>query len=61
MANRIGPVPIMLTQIPCDLAPASEPLAPNATTTEAMREARQGGLPSFASVKDLMADLNADD
>jgi DNA-damage-inducible protein J len=51
----------MLTKIPCDLAPASELLAPNATTIEAMREARQGGLPSFASVKDLMADLNADD
>ena len=34
---------------------------PNATTIEAMKEARRGGLKSFASVEDLMADLNADD
>jgi DNA-damage-inducible protein J len=26
-----------------------------------MKEARQGGLKSFATVQDLMADLNADD
>jgi DNA-damage-inducible protein J len=31
---------------------------PNAETIAAMEEARQGNLPSFASVDDLMADLN---
>lgn len=38
-----------------------EPFEPNAVTLEAMQEARRGGLRSFASVDDLMADLNADD
>ncbi|NMQ07751.1 type II toxin-antitoxin system RelB/DinJ family antitoxin [Candidatus Accumulibacter phosphatis] len=38
-----------------------EPLVPNAITIEAMQEARRGGLKSFATVEDLMADLNADD
>jgi len=38
-----------------------EPLVPNATTIAAMKEARQGGLKSFTTVKDLMADLDADD
>jgi DNA-damage-inducible protein J len=34
---------------------------PNAETLEAMEEARRGGLKSFSSVEDLMADLNAPD
>jgi DNA-damage-inducible protein J len=34
---------------------------PNAVTIAAMKEARRGGLKSFATVEDLMADLNADD
>jgi hypothetical protein len=34
---------------------------PNAETAEAIREARKGGLRSFDSVPDLMADLNAQD
>lgn len=35
---------------------------PNAETLAAMEEARQGNLPSFGSVADLMTDLNrADD
>lgn len=35
---------------------------PNGETIAAMEEARRGNLPSFASVSDLMADLNrADD
>lgn len=38
-----------------------DPLGPNATTIEAMKEARRGGLKSFASIEDLMADLNAGD
>jgi DNA-damage-inducible protein J len=38
-----------------------EPLVPNKETIEAMKEARRGKLSSFATVDDLMADLNADD
>ena len=34
---------------------------PNATTIEAMKEARKGKLPRFATVNDLMADLHAAD
>lgn len=37
------------------------PLVPNATTIEAMKEARRGNLPQFDSVKDLFDDLHADD
>lgn len=52
---------IMLTRIAHEKALPFDPLTPNATTIEAMKEARRGGLKSFASVEDLMADLNADD
>jgi DNA-damage-inducible protein J len=52
---------IMLTRIARERALPFEPLVPNATTIAAMKEARQGGLKSFNSVEDLMADLNADD
>lgn len=38
-----------------------EPLVPNETTIEAMREARTGKLKSFDSVEALMADLDAED
>ena len=36
-------------------------LEPNAETIEAMEEARRGGLPTFNSVEELMADLLAKD
>ena len=52
---------IMLTRIAHEKALPFEPLVPNATTIAAMKEARQGGLKSFDTVQDLMADLNADD
>lgn len=52
---------IMLTRVAREKALPFEPLVPNATTIEAMKEARRGGLKSFSSVKDLMADLDADD
>ena len=52
---------IMLTRIAREGALPFEPLVPNATTIEAMKEARQGRLKSFTSVNDLMADLNAGD
>ena len=52
---------IMLTRVAHEKALPFEPLVPNALTIEAMKEARRGGLKSFATVKDLMADLHADD
>ncbi len=52
---------IMLTRVAREKALPFEPLVPNAATIKAMKEARRGGLKSFATVKDLMADLKADD
>jgi DNA-damage-inducible protein J len=52
---------IMLTRVAREKALPFEPLVPNATTIKAMKEARRGGLKSFATVKALMADLNAND
>ena len=52
---------IMLTRIAREKVMPFEPLVPNSTTIAAMKEARQGGLKSFANVQDLMTDLNADD
>jgi len=52
---------ILMTRIAREKALPFEPLVPNKETIEAMKEARKGKLKSFASVDDLMADLNADD
>lgn len=52
---------MMLTRIAHEKALPFEPLVPNKETIEAMKEARRDKLPSFATVDDLMADLNADD
>jgi len=52
---------ILLTRVAREKALPFEPLVPNAVTIEAMKEARRGGLKSFATVEDLMADLNAVD
>lgn len=52
---------MMLTRIAREKALPFEPLVPNVTTIKAMKDARRGGLKSFATVEDLMADLNADD
>jgi DNA-damage-inducible protein J len=52
---------IMLTRVAREKALPFEPLVPNAGTIEAMKEARRGGLESFATVEDLMANLNAED
>ena len=52
---------IMLTRIAREKALPFEPLVPNAETIEAMKAARRGKLPSFATVDELMADLNEDD
>jgi DNA-damage-inducible protein J len=52
---------ILLTRIAREKALPFEPLVPNAETITAMQEARRGKLPSFATVDELMADLNAPD
>ncbi|MBI2800473.1 MAG: type II toxin-antitoxin system RelB/DinJ family antitoxin [Gammaproteobacteria bacterium] len=52
---------ILLTRVAHDKALPFEPLIPNAKTIKAMKEARRGKLPSFATAKALLADLNADD
>ncbi|MDQ7830988.1 MAG: type II toxin-antitoxin system RelB/DinJ family antitoxin [Desulfovibrionaceae bacterium] len=52
---------LLLTRVAREKTLPFEPLAPNSETIEAMREARRGKLASFATVDDLMADLDADD
>jgi DNA-damage-inducible protein J len=54
-------VRLLLMRIAHDKAMPFDPLVPNAETIAAMREAREGNLPRFSSVEELMADLNADD
>ncbi len=54
-------VRILLTRVAREKALPFEPLVPNEETIAAMKEARRGNLPSFATVEALMADLNADD
>jgi DNA-damage-inducible protein J len=54
-------VRLMLTKIAQDKALPFDPLIPNATTIEAMQEARKGGLSEVRSVAALMDDLHADD
>jgi DNA-damage-inducible protein J len=53
-------VRVLLTRVAEEQALPFEVRVPNATTRAAMKEARQGGLPRFDSVADLMADLHAD-
>jgi DNA-damage-inducible protein J len=52
---------LLLVRIANDKALPFEPLVPNAETIAAMREARQGKLSSFATVNELMRDLDAAD
>ena len=54
-------VRVLLTRVAAEKALPFDVKVPNAATAAAMREARTGKLPSFRSVPDLMADLNADD
>ena len=54
-------VRLMLTRVAREKSLPFEPLVPNASTIEAMKEARRGGLPRFDTVQSLMDDLNADD
>jgi DNA-damage-inducible protein J len=52
---------MMMVRIAAEKALPFEPLVPNAETIQAMKEARNGGLPRFKSVEALLADLNAGD
>ncbi len=56
-----GALRLLLTKVAHEKALPFAPLVPNATTIEAMREARRGNLPQFDSVEDLFDDLHADD
>ena len=52
---------MMMMRIAAEKALPFDPLVPNAETIEAMREARQGGLPRARNVKALLDALNAGD
>ena len=54
-------MPNHLARTRIEKARPSAPLVPNATTIEAMKEARRGNLPQFDSVEALFDDLHADD
>lgn len=54
-------VRLLLARVAHDKRLPFEPLRPNEATIAAMREARERGLPSFASVEELMTELNAED
>ena len=56
-----GAMRLLLTKVAHEKALPFAPLVPNAATIEAMKEARKGDLPRFASVEDLFDDLHADD
>ena len=52
---------LLLRRVAVEKALPFEPLTPYAETIAAMREARQGKLPRFKNVEDLLRDLNAGD
>ena len=52
---------MMMTRIAREKKLPFSPLVPNAETIAAMEEGQRGGLPSFKTVEELMAHLNADD
>ena len=52
---------MMLTRVAHEKALPFSPLVPNAETIAAMQEHLHGPLPSFKTVEELMAHLNADD
>jgi DNA-damage-inducible protein J len=54
-------VRVLLTRVAADKSLPFEVKAPNAATVAAMQEARNGGMPSFRNVPDLLGDLNEDD
>jgi DNA-damage-inducible protein J len=52
---------LLMVRVAKEKALPFEPLAPNAKTIRAMKEARMGKLKRFEKVEDLMAELNAKD
>ena len=56
-----GALRLLLTKVAHEKELPFAPLVPNAATVDAMREARRGNLPKFASVEELFDDLHADD
>lgn len=54
-------VRLLLSRVAGEKALPFAPLVPNATTVEAMEEARTGNLPQFEDVQGLFDDLHADD
>lgn len=52
---------MMLMRTVAERALPFDPLTPNAETVEAMKAARRGEVVKVGDVKDLMADLHADD
>jgi DNA-damage-inducible protein J len=54
-------VRLLLTRVAHEKTLPFEPLIPNEATIAAMREARQGNLPAFSTVGELMRDLHAKD
>ena len=52
---------LMMTRIAKEKRMPFELLIPNAETIEALEEGRRGGLKTFDTIEDLMADLNAED
>ncbi len=52
---------IFLERTAQEQAIPTEVFRPNAETIEAMQQARRGDMPSFNSVEELMAHLNAED
>lgn len=54
-------VRLLLTRIAHEHALPFDPLIPNATTIEAMKESRAGNLPRANSIAELKAALHGDD
>ena len=54
-------VRLMLTRVAREHALPFDPLIPNATTIEAIKQARAGNLPRVNSIEELKSALNADD
>jgi DNA-damage-inducible protein J len=54
-------VRLMLTRVAREHALPFDPLIPNTTTIEAIKEARAGNLPRANSIEELKSALNADD
>ena len=54
-------VRLLLTRVAQEKELPFAPLIPNDATIEAMKEARQGGLPQFENLQALMEDLHTED